>query len=171
MRNMGGLDKNYNWNATAYFRRLLEENRLAQSAGYRFASVSGLAGLEEYIEQAKSAACALCVSDTSPGYTELNNTPHTRRVKTVFIMKRHRVGDMEARERCFNEMRELFRQLMSRLFKERTRIEEGLLYLDSRVQFTEIERYFAAGAACAYFQISTDTYTDLVYREEEWKTS
>ncbi len=163
------MDKrNYNWDATGYFRHLTSRNRLAKKQGYMFASVSGLDGLEEYIATVQSSRAAVCVSDISPGYTEMNNTPHTRRVKTVFLMKRHRIGDMAARAACMDEMRELFRQFMSHLFKERTRINQGTLYLDPRVQFTEIERYFAAGAACAYFQIALDTYTDLVYRDEEW---
>ena len=162
------LEKNYNWDATAFFRDLVERNKLVQEKNYRFARVSGLAGLEEYIEQAQTATAAICVSDISPGFTEMNNTPHTRRVKTVFMMKRHALNNMDARQACMDEMREIFRQFMSVLFKERTRIEQGVLYLDPRVQFTEIEQYFALGAACAYFQIAFDVYTNLVYREEEW---
>ena len=83
-------------------------------------------------------------------------------------MKRHALNNMDARQACMDEMREIFRQFMSVLFKERTRIEQGVLYLDPRGQFTEIEQYFALGAACAYFQIAFDVYTNLVYREEEW---
>jgi len=162
------IEKSYAWDATAYFRELTLRNKLAQRQNYLFAQVSGLDGLEDYIATMKSSRAAVCVSDISPGYTEMNNTPHTRRVKTVFMMKRHKIGDMAARARCMDEMRELFRQFMSALFKERTRISQGFLYLDPRVQFTEIERYFAAGAACAYFQIALDTYTNLVYRDEEW---
>lgn len=162
------LDKNYNWDATLFFRELTRKNRLAQEKHYKFAQVSGLQGLEEYIASMQTCKAAVCVSDISPGYTEMNNTPHTRRVKTVFLMKRHAVEDMKARQACIDEMRELFRQFMSALFKERTCINEGLLYLDPRVQFQEIEQYFAAGAACAYFQIALDTYTNLVYRDEEW---
>lgn len=165
---MANLEKNYNWDATSYFEDLVSRNVLAQAQGYRFARVSGLQGLEDYIATAQKVTAAVCVSDLSPGYTELNNTPHTRRVKTVFLMKRHALGDMKARQRCMDEMRELFRQMMSVLFKERTRLEQGVLYFDPRVQFTEIEQYFAMGTACAYFQIGFDVYTNLVYRPEEW---
>lgn len=165
---MADLSKNYSWDAIPFFRDLHARNKLAQEKEYRFAVVSGLAGLEEYIEQAQAATAAVCVSDVSTGFTEMNNTPHTRRVKTVFMMKRHALNDMKARERCMNEMRELFRQFMSVLFKEKTRIEQGILYLDPRVQFTEIEQYLAMGCACAFFNISYDVYTNLVYRPEEW---
>ena len=165
---MANIDKNYHWDAVPFFQGLVNTNKLAQQQQYRFAKVSGLQGLEEYIAQAQTAKAAVCVSDIAPGYTELNNTPHTRRVVTVFLMKRHRLNDMTARQTCMDEMRELFRQMMSALFKEKTRIEQGILYFDPRVSFTEIERYFALGTACAYFQIAYDVYTNLVYRPEEW---
>ncbi len=162
------LNKNYSWDAIPFFRDLHARNKLVQEKGYEFAVVSGLSGLEEYIALAQMATAAVCVSDVSTGFTEMNNTPHTRRVKTVFLMKRHALNDMAARERCMDEMREIFRQFMTVLFKEKTRIEQGILYLDPRVQFNEIEQYFAMGCACAFFNISYDVYTNLVYRPEEW---
>ena len=33
----------------------------------------------------QSATAFVAVSDIAQGYTEINNTPHTRRVKTVFL--------------------------------------------------------------------------------------
>lgn len=165
---MENIKKNFEWDAEKYFRQLVGTNKLAKEKGYRFATVSGLEGLEEYIETVKTTPAAVCFSEESPGYVTLNNTPHTRRVKTVFIMKRHKLNDMKARKECLMEMRELFRQLMSKVFKQRTQIEQGLIYFDERVQFTEIERYFAAGAACAFFQIAYNVYTDLRYNPEEW---
>lgn len=165
---MANIEKNFEWDAEAYFRDLINRNKLAQEKGYRFATVSGLEGLEEYIETVKTTTCAVCLSEESPGVVTLNNTPHTRRVKTVFLMKRHKLNDMKARKACLSEMRELFRQVMSMVFKQRTQIEQGLIYFDERVQFTEIERYFSAGAACAFFQIAYNVYTDLRYNPDEW---
>lgn len=165
---MAHTDIHSNWDAASYFKNLVEHNVLAQQQGYRFARVSGLQGLEDFIAQSQSAKAAVCVSDISPGYTDLNNTPHSRRVKTIFLMRRHAIDNMEARTRCMDELRELFRQMMSVLFKERTRLEQGVLYFDPRIQFTEIEQYFATGCACAYFQVAFDIYTDLIYRKEEW---
>lgn len=164
------IKKNFKWDATEYFRDVIRRNRLARSNDYRFAEVSGLTGLEEYIDQAQTAPAAVCVSEISPGYTILNNTPHTQRVVTVFLMKRHKIDDMQARRACLDELRELFRQVMSILFKERTMLEQGILYMDERVQFTEIDRYFAMGAACAFFQVSYTVQTNLVFRPEEWLT-
>ena len=66
-------------------------------------------------------------------------------------------------------MQELFRQFMSVLIKERTRLQERCIYLDPRISFQEIDRYFFSGAACALFQIAIDKYTDLQYNSSEWQ--
>ena len=96
-------------------------------------------------------------------------TPHTRRVKTVFFAMRHALDDMQARQECMDIMRELFRQFMSVLIQEKTRVEEEHFYLDLRISFQEIDKYFLSGCACAFFQIATDVFTDLRYNEEEWE--
>ena len=99
----------------------------------------------------------------------MNTTPHTRRVKTVFLAMRHAIDDMVARQESMDIMRELFRQFMSVLIQEKTRVEEEHIYLDPRISFQEIDRYFFSGCACAFFQIATDVYTDLRYNGEEWE--
>lgn len=111
----------------------------------------------------------VCVSDISDGYTDINNTPHTRRVKTVFLAMRHTIDDMNARERCMETMRELFRQFMSVLILEQTKLQQHCIYIDPRISFQEINRYFLSGSACAYFQIAVETYTDLQYNKDEWE--
>ena len=82
---------------------------------------------------------------------------------------RHALDDMEARQQCMDIMRELFRQFMSVLIQEKTRVEEEHIYLDPRISFQEIDRYFLSGCACAFFQVATDVYTDLRYNQEEWE--
>lgn len=157
-----------NWDAAAYFRSLIKDNRLAQEKGFRFCLVSGLEGLEQMLSSMQRTANFLAVSDIAQGYTELNNTPHTRRVKTVFLCMRHPIDDMEARNVCFDTMQELFRQMMSRLLLEKTRLEQLHIFLDPRISFQEIDRYFFSGCACAYFQIAADVYTDLRVNSDEW---
>jgi hypothetical protein len=82
---------------------------------------------------------------------------------------RHAVDDMDARTECMETMRELFRQFMSVLILERVKLEQNRIYLDPRISFNEIDRYFFSGCACAYFQIAIDIYTDLRYNENEWQ--
>ena len=162
------MNNNYNWDATAFFERLTASNRLAQHEHFTFCRVSGLEGFQESLQKMQSSVAFIAVSDIAQGYTELNTTPHTRRVKTVFLAMRHAIDDMMARQECMDIMREIFRQFMSVLIQERTRVEEEHIYLDPRISFNEIESYFFSGCACAYFQIAMDVYTDLRYNQEEW---
>ena len=156
------------WDAAAFFERLAATNILAQKEHFIFCRVSGLEGFEEALAQMQTASAFVCVSDIADGYTELNNTPRTRRVKTVFLAMRHAAEDMEARSECMETMRELFRQYMSVLILESTKLQERSLYLDPRIRFSEIPEYFASGCACASFQVAVDIYTDLRYNEAEW---
>ncbi len=158
----------FSWNATLFFKDLTNRNRLAKNENFAFCRVSGLEGFEEALHVMQSATAIVAVSDTSQGYMEMNNTPRTRRVKTIFLAMRHALNDMEARQECFDTLRELFRQYMSMLLQEKTQLEENRIYLDPQISFTEIERYFFSGAACAYFQIAIDTFTDLRYNVSEW---
>lgn len=158
-----------NWNAAAFFELLTKTNKLAAQHGFVFARVSSLEGFEEIISRALSVKAYVAVSDTSQGSISLANSPHTRRVKTVFLFMRHTQGDMVARERCLASMRELFRQFMSALILEKNRLAEGCIYINDNITFTEIDRYFFTGGACAYFQLAIDTYVNLQYDAAEWE--
>lgn len=160
---------NINWDATAFFASLTDSNKFAKAHDFVFARVSGLDGFEEVLQQLQSATAIVAVSDISQGYIEVNNSPHTRRVKTVFLAMRHAILDMEARQMCMNIMRELFRQFMSKLILEKTKQEQTNIFLDPRISFQEIDQYFFSGCACAFFQIAVDTYTDLRYDPTEWQ--
>lgn len=161
-------DKNINWDSAAFFERLTEKNRWARRNGYTFCRVASLDGFHGALTDMYESTSFVAVSDEADGYTDIENTPHTRRVKLVFLARRHEDGDMEAREKALDNMRELFRQFMTKLILEKTRLEENCIYVDPRISFTEIDRYFFTGCACAYFQVAVDTYTDLTYNPEEW---
>lgn len=159
---------NGRWDAASFFEELTATNKLAQSEQFVFCRVSGLDGFGEAVNEAQTQTAFVCVSDIADGYTELNNTPRTRRIKTVFFAMRHAAEDMAARAECMEIMRELFRQFMSRLLPEKVRLEQNCIYLDPRISFNEIDRYFFNGAAGAYFQIAVDVFTDLRYNPQEW---
>ena len=162
---------NGRWDAARFFEELTATNRLAKAEGFTFCRVSGLDGFEEAVNEAQTQTAFVCVSDIADGYTELNNTPRTRRVKTVFFAMRHAAEDMAARAECMETMRELFRQFMSRLLPEKVRLVQNCIYLDPRITFNEIDRYFFSGAAGAYFQIAVDVFTDLRFNADEWEIS
>lgn len=161
-------DNDFNWDAAAFFERLTKTNKLAKDLGILFDRVSSLEGFLSLISSALSSKAYVAVSDTSSGGIDLNNTPHTRRVKTVFLFMRHKVDDPKARQACLDKMEELFRQFMSVLILEKTRLRERCIYLDDRISFTEIDKYFYTGGACAFFQIAVDKFTNLVFDPDEW---
>ena len=144
-------DSNFHWDAAAFFERLTARNRLAKAHEYRFARVSSLEGFHEALGTMHSSKAFVAVSDESQGGLDIENTPHTR-------------------ERMLEGMRELFRQFMTVLCLEKTRLEENSIFIDPRISFTEIDRYFFTGCACAFFQIAVDTYTDLTYNPDEWES-
>ena len=162
-------ESTFSWNASKFFSDLTAHNKLAREKRFTFCRVSGLDGFEEALQKSLTHSAFVCVSDISQGYTQLNNTPQTRRVKTVFLAMRHALGDMSARERCMDIMCELFRQYMSVLIQEQTRLQQNNIYIDPRISFQEIDKYFFTGCACAYFQIAVDTFTDLQYNADEWE--
>ena len=116
------------WDATAFFEHLTATNRLAKSEGFTFCRVSGLDGLEEALNNMQQSLACICVSDIANGYTELNNTPRTRRVKTIFLAMRHKIDDMRARNTCMETMREVFRQFMSKLILEKFILDNHCIY-------------------------------------------
>lgn len=132
------------WSAADYFAELTAQNRLARQEHFICCECSGLDGFEDALKRAQMYSAFVCVSDTSDGYTDMHS-PNTRRVKTVFLAMRHSVDNMKARAECMQVMRELFRQLVSRLMKDvQRRPEMRQLSLDPRIQFSEIDRYFLA---------------------------
>lgn len=166
-----GVCDHGHWDAGRFFRRLNECNRLARTHDFRFFTVSDLQGFEDAVNAAQDTQAFLCVSDISDGMLQLENTPHSREVKTIFMAMRHSAQTADTaniRARCLEIMRELFRQFMSVLARERTCIIENGIILDPNIQFSEIPKYFLTGCACAYFQITVVDYRDHSFNPEEW---
>lgn len=156
------------WDAEAFFRKLHSRNRMCRKLGFTFGSCAGLQGLYDALAQAGNSPNFMAIDDSSEGYVSLHNSPYVRSVKTVFISMRHKAGNMKLREQALSVMREIFRQFMTILIKERVKLEENNINIDPRIQFNEIESYFFTGAACAYFQIAVDTELDLRDNPDEW---
>lgn len=160
------------FDSISFFRRLTESNRLARSHGFRFKVVSDLEGFSEALESMQDYIPLVCVSDTSSGTLSLDVTPSERRVKTVFMFMPHSLQNDPAfhRQRCFDIMRAIFRQFMSVLLRERTKLRLDGVYLDRHISFEEIDRYFFSGGACAYFNIALDKYVNLSLQPDQWIT-
>lgn len=158
----------FNWNSIEYFKKLVGSNKLSRSLGLLFCSVSGLQGFEDVISTMQETPGFVAVADSSDGLFSIDITPNAKRMKTVFIGIRHEENDMPARERCLDKIREIFRQFLSHLLREKNRLHSQGIYLKPEITFHEIDRYFASGCACAYFQITVSTSVDLRFNVDEW---
>lgn len=150
--------------------KLTEKNKLCQDNGFQFCTVSDLEGFSDTLEAMQQYIPLVCVSDVLSGSISLDNAPATRTIQTVFLFMPHDIQEnyMANRQRCFSIMREIFRQFMTVLLLEITDLRLQGIYLDRDVQFTEIDKYFFSGGACAYFQLVTDRPTDLRLNPDEW---
>lgn len=159
---------NFQFDAEGFFKELTKKNKLATSLGFAFGSCSGIDGFYDAVAQNNSAPNIIVIDDSSEGYLSLVNSPFARSVKTLFLSMRHKASDQNARNFALEQMREIFRQFMSVLIRERTKLEEQGIYIDQRIQFNEIDSYFCTGAACAYFQIAVDVPQSLCFNPQEW---
>lgn len=158
----------FNWNASPYFKKLTDTNRLSKSLGMMFGNVSGLQGFEDALATLQEADGFVCLAESSDGVASIEVSPNSRRVKTVFLALRHAENDMPARDAALDQLRELFRQFLSDLLREKNRLHVHGIYIDPKINFHEIDRYFHAGCACVYFQIGYSTSIDLRYNPDEW---
>ena len=62
------IDKNINWDVTAFFASLTETNKFAKAHDFVFAKVCGLDGFEEALQLLQFATAIVAVSDISQGY-------------------------------------------------------------------------------------------------------
>lgn len=156
------------WDAAAFFERLTATNRLAQEKGFRFCRISGLAGMEEALATMQDTPAFVMVSDAATGAMDTENTPHIRRTVMVILAMRHAMDDLRARQECLGVMQELFRQYMSALLPERSRLAHNMLYLEPKVALQVFGRYLTPGVTCYEFEVSSTAYIDLAWQEEEW---
>lgn len=156
------------WNAVNYFSSLTARNKLARKHNFYFCPVSGIENIEGVLHRMQNTANFVCVSETVEGGLNLNNTPHTRRIKDVFIIMRHQIDNIPARNECMAVMNELLRQFMSDLQLENTRLDNSRLYLEPQVRFTELPQYLFSGCAAIRFQVVANIYTDLQFNTSEW---
>ena len=159
------------WSASDFFEKLVAENKLAVEHEFRFRKITGLDGLEEALASMQSTKNFVFVQENAAGYTALDNSPHTRKVRTVFIAMRYKKDDMAAYRRCMDTIAELQRQFCSRLILERTRVQENMQFIDPRINLQEVSQYLIPGTAICMFEISVDSYIDLSYDPSEWNTT
>lgn len=158
----------YLWDAEAFFRNLTESSKLAVEMGAKFCAVSGPQGFEDVLASMKTTSAFVAVCSEEDGSIDIDNSPHSQFVYIVFLAERYKIDNMTARKKALKRLRRLFAQFTSVLIQEKTRLEQDCIYIDSKIRFREIDKYFFPGAACAFFMISVTHYSDFTFDEDQW---
>jgi hypothetical protein len=92
-----------------------------------------------------------------------------RRQYTLFLIKKFSFGKMDEQGRALDECRQVYRQIMKKLIRDRRLLENEMTYLRlDRIPFYEIPGYFISGCTGLYFMITVDVPTELCYDSSEW---
>lgn len=158
------------WNPLAFFKGLVETNKLCQLKGFKCVAVSGLEGMEEAIARMQSTPNLVMVAENAAGYTSFESTPHVTKYRTVFIAMRHAHDDMVARQNCMDIIFEIHRQFCTKIIQEDTRLKENAQYFDTRITLQEVSKYLVPDTAICMFELGVNTYIDLRHKQDEWIT-
>lgn len=157
-------------NIFTYIQNILNINRFAKEHGFVLREVSGIDGVEQLLSS-PDQDCIVAVDSTGDGttYQASNGGMWIRRVYTIFIVRRYHYGDMEDYRQRMSECRNLFRQLHSRMLRDKLDLAKLLTYLDtSTVQFRELAPETSTHYTGLYFMLQYDEPYDLHYVNLEW---
>lgn len=161
------------FNALEYFKTLAGKNKLAREHGFMPCFCSGPDGINDVMQQFRKTANFVMVDDTTSQNTFSRGvTFFDRNVYTVFILAAYRFDDMADREQKLRLCRRLFRQMHSRMIRDKQECVYGdsLEYLDlNSVYSKELPRYSMNGVTGLYFMVNNDEPVDLTFNAGEWE--
>lgn len=134
---------------------------------YKFCRVSGLAALEEVLEGFKREKYFFAVDDSQDGITFRGpgGGYYERRPYTVFIIGKADYGNMDQRATVLNEAKEIYRDILTRLIKEKLTIQVIDL---QNIRFYEVPPAFAFGCSGLYFIFTVENPVSLTYNAAAW---
>lgn len=153
-----------------YCRRL--QQSLKRTSGYEFCRVSDAKAMEEVLQNSKRCNRFFAVDDSQEGITFCGDGGgwFERRPVTIFLLgKVAKWPDMNEREKVLNEMRYIYRQLLSRLLHDQAEFEPLTYLNEGDISFDEIPGEFAGGTAGLFFTFTVDIPVNLEYDESEWE--
>jgi hypothetical protein len=157
------------FNPITYFENI--QKTLKATANYKFAKVSGLSHLEQVLQNLKRNKKFLAISDIDDGmtYEGGGSAYYERRTYTVFILLRTgQHGDVDVRNEKMSEARSIYRQILSKIIKDKVYTAEMNQMNTDKIQFNEIPGALLSGLTGLYFTFSVDNPINLVYDEEQW---
>lgn len=161
------------FDALEYFAQLGRSNRLARENGFVVDFCSGPGALEPMMAEYREAKNFIFVDDTTSGNTFSNKVGwFDRNVYCVHILAGYDYGDAESYNQALRLCRRIFRQMLSRLIrdKETYRYGNAMMYLNTaNIYSNEFGRYSFNGCTGLFFQIQNDEPTNLVYEAKDWE--
>ena len=164
--------ENSSFDAIAYFYALTERNKLAQEKGFVPVTISNTDNLEGLMEEYRDNDRFVAVTDTNSGNLSSPDGAYgfsKRRAFTVFILSAYEYGNMQSRQEELELCRELFRQFVSRILRDKYLYDEKQMYFDTHaIPNQELGRYYLSGVAGLHFTLYVQEPVDLQYEEDQW---
>lgn len=164
--------ENSSFDAIAYFYALTERNKLAQEKGFVPVTISNTDNLEGLMEEYRDNDRFVAVTDTNSGNLSSPDGAYgfsKRRAYTVFILSAYEYGNMQSRQEELELCRELFRQFVSRILRDKYLYDEKQMYFDTHaIPNQELGRYYLSGVAGLHFTLYVQEPVDLQYEEDQW---
>lgn len=164
--------ENSSFDAIAYFYALTERNKLAKEKGFVPVTISNTDNLEGLMEKYRDNDRFVAVTDTNSGNLSSPDGAYgfsKRRAYTVFILSAYEYGNMQSRQEELELCRELFRQFVSRILRDKYLYDEKQMYFDTHaIPNQELGRYYLSGVAGLHFTLYVQEPVDLQYEEDQW---
>lgn len=160
------------FDAIRYFEDMTNANRLAKEKGFMPVTISNTDNLEGLMEEYRDNDRFVAVADTSSGNIASPDGAYgfqKRRAYTVFILSAYEYGNMNSRQEELDLCRELFRQFLTRILRDKYLYDEKQMFFDTKaVPNQEIGRYYLSGMTGLHFTLYTWEPIDLQYEENQW---
>lgn len=160
------------FDGTAYFKEMAEKNKLVRRNNFVTGYCSGIGALTAMMSEYREAENFVFIDDTTSGNTFSNSVGwFDRSVYCVYILAGYDYNDPKSYNEALNLCRRIFRQMLSRVIKDKEKYKYGTLLNGlntGNVYSNEFGRYSFNGCTGLFFQIQNDEPTELVYDENEW---
>lgn len=158
------------FNAEEYFRKLSSTNKFCLAENFRFCTCSGLENLEDAIANFTKVNNFFIFDDTTEGqeFKGAGGGYYHQRIYTVSLMRRYRLDDMTDRAEQLDICRRLFKQLISKMLKDKEEMPELSYLKTDNILYREYGRAMFSGCTGLYFMVECSEPENLCYNPEEW---
>lgn len=162
-----------NFDAIQYFTELADKNKMARRCKFVPRVISTTEDLTGLLDDMKEHDRFIAISDTTTGNVSSPDGAYgfsKRRAYTVFLLSGFYENDMESRQQELDVCRELFKQFLKRIIRDKYLYDEKQMFFDTRsIPNQELGRNFYPGMTGLHFTLYVQEPIDLCYDENEWE--